>query len=462
MKKIYYLLVLVFIISCTTPEVNKVVITGTIENPTSEYIVFSAYEQFKDTAFLDGENSFSIDIPLEKPVRNVNLMHGEEYAPMYLEPGFILTIRLNADEFDESLTYEGEGSDENNYLIGLLLLAEENDWNEMDIYKLEVAEFKTKLEEFNVVQKEYWKESSVGKESSFWEQQAAALLYKRAGILFNYPNYYKYFMKTDSVYLGEDYDSYLKELDINNPEYLEVGEYGMFLNNYLRKETNKIIEERRKVDSILSYSMVNLNNIPEVFSDEKIRNHLLTQNISSQISYSPLEDIQEAIAYYMKNCTDEDKKAKTRELITKWEKLAKGQPAPVITGKDIEGTIISFSDFQGKYIYVDVWATWCGPCKVEIPYLKELELDYHDKNIVFISCSVDDDEEAWEKMVIEEELKGVQILDEGGSDSQIIKDYMIRGIPTFLLIDREGKIITVKAPRPSGKIREMLDGLEGI
>ncbi len=463
MKKNLFLLIAVIIVSCKTTEKNVVLISGVIENPKSEFVVFSAYEQFQDTAYLDSLNSFSIEIPVEEPVLNVNLLHGGEYAPMYFEPGMDLTIHLNTEQFDETLTYEGKGSDENSFLIGLLLLAEKNNFKEYDLYRLEVSEFRSQLDSFYRIQKDYLNEKCAGKkEDYFWKKQSAVLLYRRARILFNYPNYFKYFTGADSVDLGENYDNYLDELELDNSEYLGLTDYIAFLNGYLRKEAGKNFEEALKRDSTTRYNMSRMNTILTLFSDEKIQNYLLTQSIRGQISFEPLEDIQQDIAFYMENCTDEEKKAEMNELIAKWEKLAQGQPAPVFDGVDLDGNKVSLTDFIGKYVYVDVWATWCGPCLHEIPYSKKLEADYQDKNIVFICCSIDDDEEAWRKMVIEDELAGVHILEEGAWESPIIKDYMISGIPTYLLIDREGNIITVKAPRPSGKIREMLDGLEGI
>ena len=106
--------------------------------------------------------------------------------------------------------------------------------------------------------------------------------------------------------------------------------------------------------------------------------------------------------------------------------------------------------------YVDVWATWCGPCIAQIPALEQLQKDYKEENIVFMSVSVDTDKDAWLKMLHEDQLQGVQLWADGWSE--ITRSYAIFGIPRFLLFDPDGKVISVDAPRPtSGEIRELFD-----
>ena len=133
-----------------------------------------------------------------------------------------------------------------------------------------------------------------------------------------------------------------------------------------------------------------------------------------------------------------------------------GEPAIDFTYPDTDGNEFSLASFKGTLVYVDVWATWCGPCKAEIPSLQKLEADYHGKDITFMSVSVDTDKEAWEKMVAEKELGGVQLWADGWS--KITKDYAIFSIPRFMLFDAEGNVISTNAPRPSSEdIRELLD-----
>ena len=91
------------------------------------------------------------------------------------------------------------------------------------------------------------------------------------------------------------------------------------------------------------------------------------------------------------------------------KELKEGDQAPTFKYLDINGKEVSLSDLKGKYVYIDVWATWCGPCQYELSHLKELEKKMHGKKIVFVSISCDKDKAAWEKMVKEQGLGGVQL-----------------------------------------------------
>uniref|UniRef100_UPI00404B529F TlpA family protein disulfide reductase n=1 Tax=Fluviicola sp. TaxID=1917219 RepID=UPI00404B529F len=139
-----------------------------------------------------------------------------------------------------------------------------------------------------------------------------------------------------------------------------------------------------------------------------------------------------------------------------------GKPSPLFSYENHKGGTTSLTDFKGKYVYVDVWATWCGPCKAEIPSLKKMEEKYHEANIVFVSISVDTkkDYEKWKMFVTDKELGGVQLVADKDWSSDFVKAYLINGIPRFILIDPAGNVVQANAPRPSDpKLVTLLDGL---
>lgn len=138
----------------------------------------------------------------------------------------------------------------------------------------------------------------------------------------------------------------------------------------------------------------------------------------------------------------------------------KGTASPTFNAyENFAGGNTSLSDLKGSYVYMDIWATWCGPCIKEIPSLKRIEKQFEDKNIQFVSISVDEGRgykgdaaeayKGWKKMITQKELSGIQLLADNGFNSDFIRAYKINGIPRFLLIDPEGNIIDADAPRPS-------------
>ena len=146
-------------------------------------------------------------------------------------------------------------------------------------------------------------------------------------------------------------------------------------------------------------------------------------------------------------------------LCNRWRKLSVGALSPNFNCTDLSGKKVSLSDFKGKYVYIDIWATWCGPCQREIPHLQKLEEKYHGKDIYFVSISCDNNKKAWENRV-RAGLKGIQLHFVNGDT--FMNDYMIKGIPRFILLDKEGKIISVDMSRPSdpktiAKLDELLN-----
>ena len=137
-------------------------------------------------------------------------------------------------------------------------------------------------------------------------------------------------------------------------------------------------------------------------------------------------------------------------------------PAPSFDYVNYAGGKTKLEDLRGKYVYIDVWATWCGPCRGEIPHLKKVEEKYHGKNIAFVSISVDvqKDFEKWKTFVKDKELGGIQLFADKDWNSDFTKAFGINSIPRFILIDPTGKVVDADAARPSDpKLVEKLDEL---
>ena len=143
-------------------------------------------------------------------------------------------------------------------------------------------------------------------------------------------------------------------------------------------------------------------------------------------------------------------------------KKLNGTVSPSFKYENHKGGFTSLEDLKGKYVYIDVWATWCGPCRQEIPFLQKTEEAYHGKNIEFVSISVDEQKnhEKWKQFVKDKNLGGIQLLADKDWNSDFVQGYKINGIPRFILISPEGKIVNADAPRPSSpELVTLLDSL---
>jgi thiol-disulfide isomerase/thioredoxin len=180
--------------------------------------------------------------------------------------------------------------------------------------------------------------------------------------------------------------------------------------------------------------------------------------VESQLAgYRALETFNQEIEPVKKYLVTDTMQARYARNLKRLSTYKKGDKAFNFSYPDTSGNVVSLASLKGKVVLVDVWATWCGPCKAELPHLKKLESALQDKNIAFVSISVDEekDKEKWKKFVADQQLGGIQLYAKGWSE--FTKYYDIHGIPRFLVFDQEGKIITVDSPRPSTpELKELL------
>ena len=125
---------------------------------------------------------------------------------------------------------------------------------------------------------------------------------------------------------------------------------------------------------------------------------------------------------------------------------------------DASGNVMDFASLKGHVVYIDLWASWCVPCRKEIPHLQQLEAEMAGSNVKFLSISIDRKSDDWKKALAQLKLHGLQWHDADGSLANALN---VKGIPFFLIYDKEGRLYRYNAPRPSSgaQLKELLEKL---
>ncbi len=129
------------------------------------------------------------------------------------------------------------------------------------------------------------------------------------------------------------------------------------------------------------------------------------------------------------------------EVLSKVSLTEIGAQAPGFTQENLHGQEISLSDYAGKYVLVDFWASWCSPCRQENPIVRQVYNKYKDDNFEIIGISLDKDKSQWQKAIEMDQLTWPQLSDLNGWDNEVSKAYGVRSIPDNILIDPEGRIV---------------------
>lgn len=211
-------------------------------------------------------------------------------------------------------------------------------------------------------------------------------------------------------------------------------------------------------DSAQNYHELELDSICVRVTSEKNKSIILAEIAQQVIKDMGSSDMRPYISRLEKCCKDPKLIASFRKAAARYEHLYPGKPAPDADFYDAQGNVSSISSYKGKVVYIDTWATWCGPCKREIPHLHELEESMKAENVVFLSVSTDKDINAWKNFLQTQHMTGNQLHQSDDPETSMSKMYNVDSIPRFILVDEEGKIVSANAPRPSSgeQIREMI------
>lgn len=236
------------------------------------------------------------------------------------------------------------------------------------------------------------------------------------------------------------YQNLLNKIDLNDSEF----EAYSLISQYLKGKVSSKLE-----NNPIAWGCEFVKQIKKYIADPKMKQQMDLQAIQYVTTYAAGDDIDQFWVPF-KAVADSAVVKAYEAKIESLKNTKVGMPAYDSEFLDVNGGLHRISEFKGKLLYVDFWATWCGPCKAEIPHLAKLVEHYKGNDKVqFISVSVDENVDAWKKMIAKDNPQWPQFIASKEQHAKISKDWGIVGIPRFLLINVDGTINNADAIRPS-------------
>lgn len=407
-------------------------LSGEITNPNSDKITIRGNGYIK---VIDVNTNGTFDDTLVIKEGNFTFYDTKESTAMYLAPGYRLDISLDGKEFDETLKYSGIGEKPNNFNASYFLFNEKNAIDSETYKKMENQEYFDYELKTHASLMKLLNESEIENEK-FLENQADKFRFQMLNNLITKLGEDYFAGKTKGI-ITQYMDSEIDKIDFKDSVlFASNNDYRYFLSSYF-------------VAGLTSGDLKTL----ELYNEEllEMQKKSIVTTLKRGISFYNMDKLDLYYQTYVKLAANDKDINRIKGKYERIKTLKKGSPSPSFNYPDSSGKNISLESLKGKLVYVDVWATWCGPCKAQIPFLKQLEEKYREEDIAFVSLSIDQlkNISKWKDMIVDKELEGIQIIADKAWRSKFVTDYVIEGIPRFILIDKDGNLMDPMAPRPA-------------
>lgn len=444
------ILLLFFALGCKQKH-EFVLLEGKIENISRSVLTIEGFGYRKNIQLgVDGQFSDTMHIP-EDGIYEIGTI--EEYLlrrfpfPIFLSKGTSLELIFDFKNYQDTKVVEssfsGETFRENTYLVDKANFVHEHFskriYSDAKIYQLKESDFIKEIDRLYSYLVDLLTSSMSSR--AFQDIEKKALEYD----VVKYLTEYEYF---HGMYSGDnEFEVSATFPHLSFPLYDEwsykhAASYRFLLRNMLEDSVAHLAASGRSRS--LCYLDV-LKGIPSKY----IKNSALME--FSLKALKPEEDLSTVFDFYMEHSTKEVDKNVYEDIYSRLKMITPGNVSPTFKYENITGGTTSLADLRGKYVYIDIWATWCGPCLIQIPYLMKVKEKFKSDNIVFVGISIDQDKdyEKWRKMVLDYDMGGIQLIADKDRDSDFVQKYSVMTLPRFILLDPAGRIILNDAPRPS-------------
>lgn len=432
----------------------------------SQYFIDEYEKSFKASS-VNGE--MTIRIPVAKPTV-VQLICNNQSIPFYVEPADELEVNIGADSLQKSVSFTGKGGVHNEFLSAFYKTFA-NDFNKTAInnaiLSTDADAFEMKLFDERKKQLAFYssyKDKNLFTES-FRQYIENTIRYNYYARLLSYPiiqanqSAQILTVKAFPPVMLEGIDSKLVSDDALNCEtyrdfiyyYVmyftsEANGFNKFRDPSTSMESKVVTATKRLSGQTLIWYIASFLNSDVDKVSPYTASHIYSVLGSTEKNgtYTKLLGSKVQARLARKDLVVNDKQGANDATTS-----SKGSFPKL---KDLDGKYFTFDDLKGKVVYVDYWASWCGPCRNEMPYSKQLHAMFTPqqlKQVVFLYISIDADESAWKNAVQQIGMEGKLGISPGNWSSEIAKYFQINSIPRYMLIDKKGNIVDLNAKRPS-------------
>lgn len=437
--------------SCAPQQPEEAHLRIEVTNPTLSSVGLLVDRTTAYTAELDKHGRATITLPGVEYLY-ARLVYGEQTRPLFIQRGDGATARFDGLHFAESLEVDGKNRAANDYLRTTTL-------PEGPSYDVSWDEFAQGLQEQCTGIARLLEVRGLDSLCpDFARIERLRLRYAYAQPMLVYEMGHRMMTGDTTFRVGSALTDSVRELVVAREELADVPEY----RDFLRFGIPLLLQDEGvSIENSYDRTVATMRYIGERFPAGRVKQSMLHSLALEYLQVEGVRNTEELQNLANSYLTDPQMLADYRAEISRHDLTAAGRPSPDFTAVDRTGRRYTLSDFRGKYLYIDLWASWCGPCKRELPHLKRLSERFADREILFLGLSVDSERDDWEKALDSEELPGTQLwLD---PSSSFAADYGVDGIPRFILLDKEGHIVESNMLRPSSEgIDSYLESLKDI
>ena len=455
MKGLYYLVLsLMLAVGCTgsAGRIAKgdVVLQVEVVSPVANDVILVHHNEISQQ-YLDADGCAVFTLE-NVDAGYIKLFHGRESLRLYVEGGDVAKLTFRGGRMTSAYSFEGAKEQAVKYLntISLVALLDE-------AFALEFDEYVERLKEKENDALKILKATDLSSAKGFLKMEQARIKYSYGSALLMYPVGHMMMNHNASYRPDESYYEMIDSYVLEDEQLAALDEYRAFVSEAM----HVLDADNRNVREVYPKTVAQMRYAADRFKKPEVREIIIHHIAAEYVDNFGVKGVTELENIYNTYVHSPELMSSMVKKYERWDLSLPGKFSPSFKAEDINGKEYTLADFKGKYVYIDLWATWCGPCKREFPYMKALEKEFEGAQIVLLGLSVDKDKQAWKKMVRSGELTGVQLY--LGPQSKFQEAYRVEGIPRFILLDKEGRIINNDMFRPSEEMTaQTLRNLEEI